>query len=154
MGHNRSDGLSTGERVETRGDTATILTSKARRSVWIELFVLWIAVLLTIRLLVWIHKNLGVHEIVLGLVPLLFIYAPVWLSNWRKVDSYSYRLSIPPFRDWIGWWSAVKLSLIFNLSVWIWFVPLYVWYYQSGIEMFGWQTHEFKSGPYKRYHVK
>lgn len=77
---------------------------------------------------------MGVHEIVLGVVPLLFIYAPVWLCDRRKVDSYSYRLFVPAFSDWQGWLSAFKLSMWLNLGTWSWFVPVYYWYYTTGLE--------------------
>ena len=49
-------------------------------------------------------------DLVTAIVPFLFIYAPVWLCHRRGVDSYAYRLSIPAFRDWRAWGSALKLA--------------------------------------------
>ncbi len=97
--------------------------------------VLWLVVLLAIRGMVFAHKGLGIHEIVLGVVPLLFIYAPVWVCNWRKEDSYAYRLFVPNFSDWQAWWRATRLALVLNVGVWSWFIPLYYWYYTHGLEI-------------------
>jgi membrane protease YdiL (CAAX protease family) len=69
-----------------------------------------------------------VRDLVLALVPLLFIYSPVLLCRWRAsrgellppdpvtgksepVDSWSYRLSIPGFRDGASWKGALSLNL-------------------------------------------
>ena len=69
-----------------------------------------------------------VRDLVLALVPLLFIYAPVILCRWRAgqgemspptdggtepqpVNSWAYRLSIPGFRDGKSWASAVRINL-------------------------------------------
>lgn len=43
-------------------------------------------------------------------MPLLFIYAPVALCHLRKVDSWSYRLSIPAFSDRAAWRAALGLN--------------------------------------------
>ena len=97
--------------------------------------VLWLSVLLVIRGLVAAYSVFGVHEVVLGLVPLLFIYAPVWLCQFRKVDSYSYRLYVPGFSDWSSWWGAAKLSIWLNVGIWTWFIPVYILYYTRGLEI-------------------
>ena len=54
--------------------------------------------------------RVGPGDLVLALVPLLFIYGPVALCRWRGVDSWSYRLSIPAFRDWSAWREAIVLT--------------------------------------------
>jgi uncharacterized protein len=95
------------------------------------LIILWFATLLIIRLIVFIQKSVGLADFLLGLVPLLFIYAPVWLCNYRKVDSWSYRLSVPAFQDLKGWARAGKIALLFNLAIWPWFIPLYHFYYST-----------------------
>lgn len=98
------------------------------------MFALWLGVLLCIRLVVFLHKVVGVHEIILGVAPLLFIYAPVWLCDYRKVDSYQYRLYVPAFKDFAEWGRALKLAGWLNLSIWICFVPLYFLYYTHFFE--------------------
>lgn len=121
--------------VETLGDEPTVVAPKERIRVWMELWGLWIAVLILIRLIVTAYKAFGVHEIVLGVVPLLFIYAPVWLSNLRKVDSYAYRLYVPGFTDWQAWMKAGALTFRMNMYTWIWFIPLYWLYYTYGMSI-------------------
>ena len=144
MGNHGSDGLSTGERIETRGNVHSVTTARERRKTLFELLGLWLTTLLGIRLLVYLHSSVGMHEVVLGVVPLLFIYAPVWLCNWRDVDSYSYRLFIPSFSSKNEWLKAVLLALKMNVATWIWFVPLYVWYRTIGVELiFGWEAKDF-----------
>ena len=96
-----------------------------RTYVWKELLLLWLGTLLLIRLIVFLHSSLGLHEIFLGLVPLLFVYAPVWLCTWRGVDSWGYQLSIPAFRDGKSWGAALRLCLVVNLCLWVWYIPLY-----------------------------
>lgn len=71
----------------------------------------------------------------MGLVPLIFIYAPVWLCKKREVDSYSYRLYIPAFMDIKGWWKGLKLSLWLNLATWSWFIPIYHFYHTEWFAM-------------------
>ena len=102
-----------------------MMDTPTRASVWKELVFLWLATLLLIRVIVFMHSTLRLHEIFLGLVPLLFVYAPVWLCNWRGVDSWSYQLSIPAFRDGKSWWAALRLCLVVNICLWIWYIPLY-----------------------------
>ena len=96
-----------------------------RRTVWLELTFFWLAVMLGIRSVVLLQSTLGLPDWILGLVPLLFIYAPVWLCKYRKADSWSYHLSIPAFRDFGSWWAAAKLNFWMNMAVWPWFIPLY-----------------------------
>ncbi len=119
--------------VETLGDEPTVFAFKDRVRVWMELCALWVGVLVLIRMLVAAHKLFGVHEIILGVVPLLFIYAPVWLSTLRKVDSYAYRLYVPGFTDLSAWMKAGTLTLRLNIYIWIWFIPLYWLYYTYGM---------------------
>ncbi|MEC7984962.1 MAG: type II CAAX endopeptidase family protein [Myxococcota bacterium] len=94
--------------------------------VLLELIGLWLVTLLLIRALVFAQGVLGLPELILGLVPLLFVYAPVWLCSYRKVDSWGYQLSIPAFRDWKAWWKAMRLNLMMNAAIWSWYIPLYI----------------------------
>ena len=121
---------------ETLGNVATILKPEQRRKVWFELMALWLGILLLIRLLVFLYNSLGVHEVVLGAVPLLFIYGPVLLCNVRKTDSYAYRLYVPGFSDIQTWLQACKLALMLNVGIWVWFIPLYWLYYTYGMQFF------------------
>ena len=85
----------------------------------------WLVTLLLIRLVVDGQKMLGLHEFVLILVPVLFMYVPVWLLNRQGIDSWSYPLAIPAFSDRAGWWRGLKLALIVGLIVSIPFAGLY-----------------------------
>jgi uncharacterized protein len=133
MGNNGSDRLSEGKSIKgyTRGNRPTDTSVSARKNVWLELTLFWLAVLLVIRLIVFLQQSFGLPDFLLGLVPLLFIYAPVWLCKYRQVDSWSYRLSVPAFRDWKGWWKAIKLAVVLNIVLWPWFVPIYHVYYSQ-----------------------
>ena len=96
---------------------------KARKGVFIELTVLWLATLLCIRLVVELQSGAGLPDWVLALVPLLFIYVPVALCRVRGVDSWAYRLSIPAFRDGQAWRnvlvSNVRLLLFVGPVFWL-----------------------------------
>lgn len=83
---------------------------------------LWLGTLLLIRLAVELQSGLGLPDWTLAVVPLLFIYAPVALCGYRGVDSWSYRLSIPAFRDLRAWGSALWLTGKVSLLIW----PLFV----------------------------
>ncbi len=82
----------------------------ALRPVLTELTLLWLLTLLLIRGVV-MAQQAGVHEIVLALVPFLFVYAPVWLCRWRGADPDSYGLILPAFRDLNGWWEGARPAL-------------------------------------------
>lgn len=75
-----------------------------------ELVALWLVTLLAIRGVVALQRGAGLPDWVLAAVPLLFIYAPVALCHLRKVDSWSYRLSIPAFSDGPAWRRALALN--------------------------------------------
>ena len=85
------------------GDEPTVFEPRHRLRVWMELWALWFGVLITYSRIVMAYNSFGIHEIILGVVPLLFIYAPVWISQFRKVDSYAYRLYVPGFSDTKAW---------------------------------------------------
>jgi membrane protease YdiL (CAAX protease family) len=105
--------------VQTRalglGDRVEDVPPGARKAVFRELVLLWLGTLLLIRGVVT-AQSAGLPEWTLAAVPFLFIYAPVWLCSWRKVDSYAYRIAIPAFRDWRAWadglWEAGKVIAI------------------------------------------
>ena len=122
-----------------RGDRATDTSSEARRRAFRELTILWLACLLVMRVVVAIEPQIqspgltlpfglrvGLGDLVLAVVPLLFIYAPVALCRWRGVDSWSYRLAIPAFRDWPAWRQAFVLTAKVSLAL---LVPWLVGYH-------------------------
>ena len=94
-------------------------TEQKKDSKWVvflELTIFWLLILIIIRVVVMIQDAFGLPEWILGIVPLLFIYGPVLLCNIRGVDSWSYPLSIPAFRDIVSWrdsfWECMKLNLV------------------------------------------
>ena len=88
--------------------TRTLTTDRqGLQRVLVEITLLWLVVLLSIRAVVTLQESLGLHEALLALVPFLFIYGPVLLCKLRGVDSYGYRLYVPAFRDWVTWRSAL-----------------------------------------------
>ncbi len=85
-----------------------------------ELTALWLVTLLAIRLVTVVQTFIppaigvaGLHlrDVVLAAVPFLFIYVPVYLCQWRGVDSYAYRIAIPAFDDRAAWWAGARLCL-------------------------------------------
>lgn len=103
------------------------------RPVLLELLGLWLVTLLLIRGVVAVSE-LGLPDWVLAAVPLLFIYAPVLLCRLRGVDSWSYRLSIPAFRDLRSWKEALVLAGGLSLLV---AVPFVVGYHFYQTRLFG-----------------
>ena len=83
---------------------------QARKTVFRELVLLWLLTLIAIRVVVELQAGAGLPEWTLALVPLLFIYVPVGLCRIRDVDSWSYRLSIPAFRDVQAWRTIVDVN--------------------------------------------
>ena len=75
--------------------------------------------------MVALQTSLGLPDWVLAAVPLLFIYAPVGLCHLRKVDSWSYRLSIPAFRDLPAWREALVLTAKVSALIWPAFIVAY-----------------------------
>lgn len=82
-----------------------------RRTVLGEIFVMWLVTLVAIR--VWLAiVDAGLHEVFKALVPILFMYVPVFVCWLRGVDSYAYPLYLPRFRDTEVWLEAIKLNVI------------------------------------------
>ncbi len=115
------------------GDRLNPAESGQQRRIFIELTALWIVTLLLIRLVVVLHDN-GVHEVVLAAVPLLFIYAPVALCQWRKADSYAYRLFIPALRDRATWRRSFRDAGLVTAAI---LVPWLVGYHLYQSVLFG-----------------
>lgn len=114
------------------GDRPTETTPEARKRVFRELLVLWLGTLLLIRVVVAV-QDAGLPEWILALVPFLFIYAPVALCRYRRVDSYAYHLSVPPFRSGRAWWSAAKVGATWLLVL---MVPFLIGYHVYQTQIF------------------
>jgi uncharacterized protein len=90
-----------------------------------EVGVLWLVVLVLIRIVVML-VDAGLPEIFLAAVPILFMYAPVWLCNYREVDSYDrYPLALPALSDRATWWRAIRLNVVVIGVISIPFLALY-----------------------------
>lgn len=77
--------------------------------------------------MVTVH-DAGAPEVVLALVPVLFIYVPVWLCNWRGVDSYAYQLALPRFSDRAEWGEALRINaLLIGVVVGPWLAAYHYW---------------------------
>ena len=63
-----------------------------------EQLVLWLGTLLLIRL-VDTSNRMGMHEVVLALVPVLFMYTPVWLCQYRGLEPDDFALGLPGYYD-------------------------------------------------------
>jgi membrane protease YdiL (CAAX protease family) len=99
-----------------------------------ELFVLWLGTLLLIRGVVELQGGAGLPDWFLVGVPLLFIYAPVLWCRRRGVDSWSYRLSIPAFRDFKSWGAALRIN---GILVGIVSIPFLIGYHYYQTLIFG-----------------
>jgi membrane protease YdiL (CAAX protease family) len=97
----------------------------SRRSVHVELFVLYVATLLAIRLIVQAVQGLGLPELLLAAVPVLFMYTPVWSCRWRGADPDQYPMALPPLRD-PEWREGLRLAFLLAALV---FVPFVVGYH-------------------------
>ncbi len=116
-----------------------------RRRALVEVGLLFLATLLAIRAIVAIHQagpaGWWAWDVVLVGVPLLFMYAPVWSTQLRGADPWSYPMAMPdwPWHDPDGfgreWGQALALggglALALTLPTWagyhvwqVWLVPV------------------------------
>lgn len=102
--------------------------------VYLELAALWLATLLLIRAVVTLQASVGLPDVVLAAVPLLFIYAPIGLCQLRGADSWAYRLSIPALRDGQRWLSLLRLNAVVIAVI---AVPFLVGYHVYQSTLFG-----------------
>ena len=100
-----------------------------------EIFVLYLVTLLAIRAVVDLQRLAGVHELILALVPVLFMYAPVWLCRWRGVDSWDYPLEVPAFRDGKAWLRPLLPAVAFAAAITVPFVFGYHVWQTMGVPM-------------------
>lgn len=109
----------------------------SRQRVWAELMALYLLTLLLIRGVVAVVAALGLHELFLALVPILFMYMPVGLCRLRGVDSYSYPLALPSTRDRGAWLGALKLNAV---VIGVVLVPWLVGYHSYQSLIFGFEN--------------
>ncbi|MBN1336956.1 MAG: CPBP family intramembrane metalloprotease [Deltaproteobacteria bacterium] len=128
------------DRGSGRPDRPPSDTGSAAR-ILLEVGGLWLATLLAIRAVVTAQTALGLHEVVLALVPVLFIYLPVLVCRLRGADSWSYLLWIPALRDRRAWREALVLNLrILGIGIVPWLLAYHVY-----------QTHLFGFSPSWRF---
>lgn len=78
----------------------------------VEVVALYLATLVAIRVVVQLVQSAGLPDLFLALVPILFMYAPVWVCRWRGADPWDYPMALPSFRDPEPWLDALKLNLV------------------------------------------
>lgn len=115
MGHPVSQGAEVGPTTDTR-------------AVLVEIVGLWLITLVLIRIVVTLVESAGVHEIALVAVPILFMYAPVWVCRWRGVDSDLYPLALPAFSDRKPWIQALALNAAVIGAILVpWLIGYHLW---------------------------
>lgn len=99
-----------------------------RRNVLGEVFVLWLLTLLLIRGVKELVGATGLPDLVLVLVPILFMYAPVVLCRIRGVDPWIYPMHLPSFRDREPWVTALKLNVVvIGVIIVPWLASYHLW---------------------------
>lgn len=100
----------------------------ARRVALAEIVGLWLVTLLLIRAVKDVVALAHLPEILLAIVPILFMYAPVVVCRLRGVDSWDYPLALPAFRDRAAWLDAAKLAFgTIGVILLPWLVAYHVW---------------------------
>lgn len=100
----------------------------AVRPVLAEVVALWLVTLVLIRAVLFAVPALGLPELFLALVPVLFIYMPVGACQLRGVDSWSYPLALPSFRDPAPWLDALKWNALLVGIIFVPWLGLYHWW--------------------------
>ncbi len=100
--------------------------------------------LLLIRAVKETVGGLGLPDVLLAIVPLLFMYAPVVLCRLRGADPWEYPMHLPAFGDPAPWKEAAKLTALVVLVIVLpWLVGYHVW--QTSI--FPWLIEQLGLGP-------
>ena len=100
---------------------------RAETGVIAEVLVLYLAVLVAIRVVLALFKGV-LWDAPLALVPVLFMYAPVWLCRWRGVDPDQYPLAVPAFEERAVWTEALRLNAIAIAAIFpIWVLLYHQW---------------------------
>lgn len=104
--------------------------TQEQRAVLIEVVALFVVTLLGIRLVVSLVQGLGLPDVFMIPVPILFMYAPVWSCRLRGADPWAYPMALPdwPWNNPGAWWQALRWGGGLSLAVAIPFVVGYhVW---------------------------
>lgn len=91
--------------------------AQTRRQVWGELLTLYLGTLIAIRVVVQAQTGLGLPELVLAAVPILFMYAPVWSCRLRGADPWDYPMALPAFSDPRPWLEAAGWALLLAVGI-------------------------------------
>ena len=106
------------------------------RAVVREVVALWLFTLVLIRVVVEIVPRVGLPDLFLAAVPILFMYTPVWLCRIRGVDSWDYPLALPSLRDRAAWLGALRLDLA---AIGVLAVPFVIAYHLWQTQVFGFE---------------
>lgn len=99
-------------------------SSSAPRGRLGEVFALYLAVLVAIRIVIALFRGV-LWDAPLALVPILFMYAPVWLLRARGEDPDAYPLAVPAFEERDVWTTALRLNALAILAIFPAWVVLY-----------------------------
>jgi membrane protease YdiL (CAAX protease family) len=92
-----------------------------------EVMAVWLVTLLLIRLVV-VASKAGAPELILALVPVLFMYVPVQVCRLRGVDSDVYPLALPAFSDRRPYLQAAAWAGGFALVILVpWLIGYHYW---------------------------
>lgn len=91
---------------------------------------LYVVTLVVIRVVVQLVQGLGLPDLLLAIVPILFMYGPVWVCRLRGADPWDYPMALPSFREREPWLEALRWLVVLVLIV---FVPFVIGYHY-------WQT--------------
>ncbi len=98
---------------------------KADRSLLGEVLVTWLVTVLLIRLVVELSPPDVLWGLPLALVPILFMWMPVWALRARGVDPDRYPLAIPAFDDLGAWRRAAGIAGALALAISVPYLPIY-----------------------------
>lgn len=89
-----------------------------------EVLVTFLVTLLLIRLIVALGAGV-LWDLPLALVPILFMWGPVWVLRWRGADPDHYPLALPSFADGAVWRRDIGLGLVVSVLITLPFLGLY-----------------------------
>lgn len=95
-----------------------------RRHLLAEVVLTWLATVLLIRVVVQAFPPDVAWGLPLAMVPILFMWAPVWMLRWRGEDPDQYPLAIPAFDEPV-WWPDFKLAATVSLVIFVPYLGLY-----------------------------